>query len=123
MVGTGFFALGTVGIFVPLLPTVIFWILAAYCYARSAPHLRDRIYAHRHFGRPVRDFVEHGAMSRRGKAWAVAGICGGVGLSLWLYSPPMTVVAILIACLVPVLAYLLTRPLPTVDQPPQKPRM
>lgn len=123
VLGAFFFALGGVGIVVPLLPTVVFWIVAAFFFARSAPHLRDRIYAHRRFGPAVRDFVEYGAMSRRGKAWAVGGICGGVGLSLWLYAPPLHLALILVGCLLPVLAFLLSRPAPAVDQPPQKPRM
>ncbi len=110
--GAFFFALGAVGIGVPLLPTVPFWILAAFFYARSAPELRDRIYAHPRFGPSVRDFLEHGALSRRGKAWAVGGITFGVSLSVWLYAPPIEVTAVIVVCMAVVVVFLLTRPAP-----------
>ena len=35
--GWGFFALGAVGVVVPGLPTVVFWIIAAWLWARSSP--------------------------------------------------------------------------------------
>ena len=104
------FAIGFVGMFVPLLPTVIFWILAAWLFATSAPHLRDRIYRHPRFGRMVHDFLEHGVLSRRGKAFAIGGMTLGVGLSSLLWSPPWPVLAAIVAILVPVAVWLLLRP-------------
>ena len=66
-VGLFFFALGTLGIGVPLLPTVPFWILAAICFARSDPALQRKIYDHPRFGTTVRQFVENRVLSRRAK--------------------------------------------------------
>ena len=44
--GMAFFFLGALGIAVPLLPTVPFWILAAMCFARSSPQWQQKIYSH-----------------------------------------------------------------------------
>ena len=55
-----FFGLGFIGAFLPLLPTVPLWILAAWFFARSNPALRDRIYRHPQFGPQVEEFVEQG---------------------------------------------------------------
>lgn len=112
--GTLFFSLGAVGIGVPLLPTVPFWILAAFFYAKSAPALRDRIYTHPHFGKPVRDFLENGALSRKGKVASVAGITGGVSLSVFAFSLPSTVALAIALCVLPVVLFLVTRPTPDV---------
>ena len=43
-------SVGVVGIVVPLLPTTVFVILAAYCFARSSERLHDWLISHRYFG-------------------------------------------------------------------------
>jgi hypothetical protein len=110
--GTFFFALGTLGIGVPLLPTVPFWILAAIFFTRSSPELRDRIYNHPRFGRQVQDFVEYGAISRRGKVYAVLGITLGVSFSVWLAPPPQWVLALLVVIVIGAVSYVISRPTP-----------
>ncbi|MEQ1540008.1 MAG: YbaN family protein, partial [Sphingorhabdus sp.] len=42
--------LGVVGIFLPIMPTVPFLILAAFCFARSDPALEARILNHPVYG-------------------------------------------------------------------------
>lgn len=77
--GAAFFVIGALGIVVPLLPTTIFWLLAALCWAKSAPALHARLLAAPRVGPALRDWFEERAISRRGKAAAIGGI--GVG---WL---------------------------------------
>ena len=73
---------GAVGIFVPLLPTVPFVILAAFCFARSSPKLEARLLSHPTFGAHIRAWRERGAISRRGKraAFIAFGASAVVGL-------------------------------------------
>jgi len=112
--GVFFFALGSIGIGVPLLPTVIFWIIAAIFFAHSDPALRDRIYNHPKFGPTVRDYLEDGALSLRAKLFAVCGITGGTSVGLWLAQPPHYVIGLAAVLVVIVLIYLVTRPAPPV---------
>lgn len=72
--GYGFFALGLLGIALPLLPTVIFWIFAAACFARGCPAMVRRIYAWPGAGPAVEDFLSHGVIARKGKLGALAGM-------------------------------------------------
>jgi uncharacterized protein len=101
-------AFGIIGIFLPIMPTVPFLILAAFCFARSNPALEARIMNHPIYGPPIRDWREKGVVSRKGKLAATAAfmasiIFGYFTLSgLWLFVPP--VIAVL--CL----SWLWTRP-------------
>ena len=107
------FGFGAVGVFVPLLPTVPFMLLAAFCFARGSERFHRWLLAHPRFGPPIRDWRAHGAISRRGKRAAVLAIAATFGLSL-LIGLPMLGLAIQAAVLACVLAFILTRP----DVPP-----
>jgi uncharacterized membrane protein YbaN (DUF454 family) len=109
-VGLFFFALGTLGIGVPLLPTVPFWILAAIFFARSDPALQRKIYAHPQFGLTVRQFVENRVLSRRAKCFSIGGAGIGTGVGLWLTNPPAYVIATVSLIMVGVFVWLATRP-------------
>jgi uncharacterized membrane protein YbaN (DUF454 family) len=75
-------ALGIIGIALPLLPTVPFFILAAFCFARSSPALERRLLDSPRFGPSIRAWRERGAISRRGKRAAMAAFAFSVLISL-----------------------------------------
>ena len=54
--GTLSLALGVFGIFVPLLPTTCFLLLAAWCYARSSPRLYGWLLGSRYVGSYLRRY-------------------------------------------------------------------
>ncbi len=116
--GLFFLGLGTLGIGVPLLPTVPFWILAAVFFAGSSPSLQRRIYAHPQFGDTVRTFVEQRALTRRSKIISIVGASGGACFSLAITRPPVFVVALVAMILLPTMLWLATRPAPGVPQDP-----
>ncbi len=72
--GWFFFAIGFIGMFLPVLPTTGFWILAAIAFERSHPKFAKRIRNWPHVGRGVSDYIDHGVISRRGKAAALTGM-------------------------------------------------
>lgn len=104
------FGLGTVGIFVPLLPTVPLWILAAILFAGSSPRLQQQIYDHPQFGETVHDFVEHGVLSRKNKIYAITGSGSGVAISLLIVRPSIGVAVVIILFMLAIELWLATRP-------------
>jgi len=59
--------LGVLGIFLPLLPTTVFLLIAAACYARSSQRLYDWLLSHKWFGPYIRNWREHRALTPRTK--------------------------------------------------------
>jgi len=111
--GWACFGLGFVGIFLPLLPTTIFWILAAGCWSKSNPELAQRIFSHPRFGKPIQIFLEHRQISRKSKRFASAGMTLGF-LTFVLVAKPSWVVAgivgFVLAC---VIGWIVSLALPT----------
>lgn len=114
---TGFLALGYVmvalgfaGAFLPVLPTTPFLIVAAGCFARSSPRLESWLLDHPKFGPLLRDWREHGAISRKTKIISCVGMVIGYGL-FWLGSNPGLPLAAGVAMLMIVGAiFVLSRP-------------
>jgi uncharacterized membrane protein YbaN (DUF454 family) len=67
--GTLCVGLGVLGIFLPLLPTTVFLLLAAACYARSSERFHRRLVEHPLLGSYLRG---RGGMTSRQKAVTVA---------------------------------------------------
>jgi len=108
---TGLFsvALGMIGIFVPLLPTIAFMIFAAFCFGKSSPRLYRWLLEHPAYGSHIRDWQETGAIRPRAKRLATVGIAVAFALSvaLGVSARILTVQAML---LLAVLGFIWSRP-------------
>lgn len=82
LAGWASFGLGLIGVVVPLLPTVPFMILAAFCFARGSDRFHDWLVNDPRFGPAIQDWRAHGAISRKGKVAATVAILAALGLSL-----------------------------------------
>ena len=76
--------LGSIGIVVPGLPTTIFFILAAWAFAKSNPRLEAWVLGLPRIGPMVVDYRAGLGMPRRAKVAAVASIVLFVSLSVLL---------------------------------------
>lgn len=77
-------ALGVLGIFLPLLPTVPFLLLAAACFARSSERLHRWLVEHRHLGPMFRGYLEGSGIPRRAKVTAIALVWATITPSAFL---------------------------------------
>jgi uncharacterized protein len=73
--------LGGLGIVIPGLPTTVFFIVAASCFARSSPRFERWILDLPRVGPLVHDYRAGLGMPRRSKQWAVAMIVTFASLS------------------------------------------
>lgn len=104
--------LGVVGAFVPLMPTTIFLILAAGCFARGSPRIEARLLAHPRFGPPIRLWREQGAIPLRGKIAACCGIALGFMLFLLAAHPRLELAFAVAAVMAGCALWIATRPRP-----------
>lgn len=80
-------ALGIVGIFLPVLPTVPFILLSAWAAARSSPRLLQWLENHRHFGRVISDWRRGGVVVRKAKWLATVLMAASVAIMLTVVGP------------------------------------
>lgn len=77
------FALAMIGIVLPIMPTVPFLLVSAFCFARSNPAWEQALLDHPRYGPPLRQWRERKAISRKAKISAVLAMSAGVGFT-WL---------------------------------------
>lgn len=101
--------LAGIGAVLPLLPTTVFLLIAAYAFARSSPRLHSWLLEHKLFGALIRDWQERGAIAKRAKVIAVLSMVGVLALSAVLKAPAWVIglQAVILSC---VALFILTRP-------------
>jgi uncharacterized protein len=82
--GTLSLVLGIIGIFLPLLPTTPFLLLASACYMRGSERLHRRLLNHPHLGPYIRNFEEGRGIPRRAKVSVILLMWVSCGFSMYL---------------------------------------
>mgnify|MGYP003886170733 FL=1 len=77
-------ALGVVGIFLPVLPTTPFLLLAAACFARSSPRFYHWLVDHPRLGPWIRDYLQGNGIPLKAKVYAIGLMWLSIGFSCWL---------------------------------------
>ncbi len=109
-------AIGVLGIFLPLLPTTPFLLLAAFCFSRGSRRLHNWLLNHKLLGPPIRDWNRWGAIAPGAKAGAMIALIAIIALSLFA-GVSRLVLAVQIVVLAGVAAFILSRPAPPKDAP------
>ena len=106
-IGTLSVALGVVGMFIPILPTTPFLLLAAACYARSSERFLHWLLNNRWFGTYIRNYREGRGMPRSTKVLTLLALWVTLALSATLATPAWWIRILLLAVGVGVTIHLL----------------
>jgi uncharacterized protein len=105
--GHFFVGMGFTGLVLPLMPGTVFFIIAAWFYARSSKRFHDWLMNHRSIGVHIRNYSE-GKITMKGKIISVSSMGIAMGTSIWLVAPPLWVSLLLGGCFAGVTLYLLS---------------
>jgi uncharacterized membrane protein YbaN (DUF454 family) len=96
--GTLSTALGIIGVFIPILPTTPFLLLAAACYMRSSERFYQWLINNRVFGSYIRNYIEGRGMPVRIKILTILLLWLTIGLSI-TFGVQNIVVRIILICI------------------------
>ena len=85
IVGVLAILLGIIGIFLPLLPTTPFLLLAAACFSRGSATMHNWLLSHPVFGAYLRNYQEGRGIPARAKVLALVMMWSSLGYAVWRY--------------------------------------
>jgi uncharacterized membrane protein YbaN (DUF454 family) len=104
--------LGVLGIFLPLLPTTPFLLLASACFVRASPRMHNWLQTNPMFGKYLRNYENGHGIPLRGKIWVLVFMWGSMSYSVW--RTDMLWVRLLIVLIGACVTIYLTRFVPTM---------
>ena len=102
--------LGFLGIFLPLLPTTPFALLAAFCFSRSSTRLHQWLLAQKTFGPIIRDWHQHGVIQTRIKWVSIVMILIMIGYPVLFGPLALGIKLVLIVIAGGVISFIWSRP-------------
>lgn len=117
-----FIACGVIGIFLPIMPTVPFLLLAATCFAKSSERFHRWLMEHNQLGPLLHDYLKGAGIPLRSKLMALSMIWVSFPTSVVLFAEALWLKVFLIAAAVAVSSYLLFLPTapPMTQKQPRK---
>jgi uncharacterized protein len=110
---------GVIGIFLPLVPTVPFLLLAVACFARSSERFHSWLVEHNYLGPLVRDYLNGTGIPLRAKRIAIGMTWVSLPASTFLFAQVLWLKVLLMTIAVGITLYLLF--LPTSPEEEQEP--
>jgi uncharacterized membrane protein YbaN (DUF454 family) len=105
-VGSLLVGIGVLGIFLPLLPSTVFFLMAAGCYGKSSPAAYTWLTTNRWFGRHLKHYKEDRGATVGAKVLSIGSLWLGIGITEVLVDNPW-VRLILVVIALAVTAHLL----------------
>jgi len=103
-------AAGIVGLFLPLMPTTIFLILAAWCFSKSSRRLEAWLLGNKWLGPAVVNWRLYGVIPPRAKFLACTGMVMGLAIFWYVARPGPWLLIFVAIALAACAAYVLSRP-------------
>lgn len=82
--GTLCVGLGVLGMFLPLMPTTVFLLLAAYCYSHSSEKFHNWLLSNRWLGSYIKNYKGGKGISVRQKVSTIIMLWLSIGFSMWM---------------------------------------
>jgi len=98
--------LGLIGALLPLMPTTVFLLIAAWAFSRSSERWHRWLREHARFGETIRAWEEHHAMPRRAKRVAFIALAASYAFTAFMYGPFSWAAIIGGACIAAVAIYI-----------------
>lgn len=96
LAGVIFIGIGTLGIFLPLLPTTIFFILASWCFIRSSAQANEWLRNHKIFGVYIKNYQDKTGLTTKAKVLSLIFLWGMILLSAYFLTDVFHIKIILI---------------------------
>ena len=110
LLGILFFATGVIGVFLPVLPTTPFMLLALWAFSNSSQTLHDYIWNHKRYGPMVRAWKKYGAIPLKAKFSAITVMGLSAIIVVFFSGAPMWAIISALALMLVGATYILTRP-------------
>ena len=101
--------LGVLGVFLPLLPSTCFILLAAWSFNKSSPRFHSWLVNRSPFANSIQNWQRNKSVPRKVKWVATISLASSFAITAWLVPNPILLTALAVGML-GLLAYLLTRP-------------
>ena len=82
--GTVFVGIGILGMLLPILPTTVFFLMAAWCYARSSRRFYDWLHHNKYFGKYLKNYREGKGITRFSKISTIVILWCGILYSIFV---------------------------------------
>lgn len=112
LIGIGWMSVagGVVGIFLPLVPTVPFLLLAAFCFSRSSRRFHSWLVEHDRLGPLIGDYLDGGGMTVRAKMISIAMVWVSLTASAFMFVETVWIQILLMVLAAGITLYLLSLP-------------
>ena len=100
-------AIGVIGIFLPILPTTIFLILASACFVKSSPQANEWLRNHKILGAYIKNYQDKSGLTIKAKVFNIALLWIMILSSAFFFTEELFIKLLLLAIAIGVTIHLL----------------